>query len=495
MSRIPIVEHIRCRLSEEERNRADQVAASLLQERPELQIDEELQPLVCRELGDHPTLHLDDMGGIPLLEAGRDLSFQEDRARLRAGSGDFVASCAPPVDGYEDYCRERLKLGSVAWLTPKAPRDSAQVAANCWQDDAVRHTLLHAVREGRLRYLHPHRGSKPVWELASLLSHDAGRAVQVIAPPPALTEWVNNKLAIADLSRRLFGDESVPRTMHAANLAKAAEIIRELASECSAMTLKLPDSVGGGGNVIIKAADYTGRSLTEIHDQLRREFGPYSWEGESELLVGSWETDVCSAPSAQFWIPPEAEGPPILEGLFVQDFADDRGVFIGARPARFSQERNQEIVDRCSLLAHIFQRWGYVGRCSFDMLLVGEDESVARLEFLECNGRWGAASLPMTLMNRLFGDWLRQPYAVRDIPVDGLDQLTFVELVTALDDDLYDARSGQGTLIILNPARIAARSTITLLATAESWEQATQTLQETIPQQLEEIVKRGTRAS
>jgi hypothetical protein len=45
------------------------------------------------------------------------------------------------------------------------------------------------------------------------------------------------------------------------------------------------------------------------------------------------------------------------------------------------------------------------------VILLGEDPEHARIEFLECSGRWGGALLPITLMNRLFGDWQVQPYA------------------------------------------------------------------------------------
>ena len=72
------------------------------------------------------------------------------------------------------------------------------------------------------------------------------------------------------------------------------------------------------------------------------------------------------------------------------------------------------MVTRSWLLAVLFQRLGYVGRCSFDLLVVGESLATARAEFLECNGRWGGTSGPMMLMNRLFGDWATRPYATME---------------------------------------------------------------------------------
>ena len=52
-------------------------------------------------------------------------------------------------------------------------------------------------------------------------------------------------------------------------------------------------------------------------------------------------------------------------------------------------------------MAVVLQHLGYVGRCSLDAILVGNDETTARLYWVECNGRWGGASIPMTLNQRL----------------------------------------------------------------------------------------------
>ena len=95
--------------------------------------------------------HLDDLAEIPLLDRHFDPSFLETRARLRAGDGDFVATCTDPIPGYEGYCEDRLGLGSVTWLRPR-PRARTRVAFACWQDRRVRNELLQAIRAGRLRF-------------------------------------------------------------------------------------------------------------------------------------------------------------------------------------------------------------------------------------------------------------------------------------------------------------------------------------------------------
>ena len=62
------------------------------------------------------------------------------------------------------------------------------------------------------------------------------------------------------------------------------------------------------------------------------------------------------------------------------------------------------------LLGRLFQLLNYVWRCSFDTILCGSNFSNATIKFTECNGRWGGTSTPMSFMNRLFGDYRRQPY-------------------------------------------------------------------------------------
>src|SRR5690606_34224305 len=64
------------------------------------------------------------------------------------------------------------------------------------------------------------------------------------------------------------------------------------------------------------------------------------------------------------------------------------------------------------LLASLFQQLGYFGRCSFDTILVGPDPATAEVHWAECNGRGGGTSIPMTLVNRLTGDWAETPLAV-----------------------------------------------------------------------------------
>ena len=486
VSLIPIVRHHQPAVSSSRIAWAEEVAIRLREEHPEFAVKELFQPLVVDHLSDEGTVHLDDLSAIPGLDRFYDVTFLEDRARLRAGDGDFVVSCSHPVPRWERYCREHLGLGSVAWLHPEPKRNPLCVAAACWTDRDVRRTLIGALRSGKLRYLHPHLGSFPVWAAAALLQRASRRPLKVIAPPPGLTQRVNDKVWFAKTVRRLFGAESVPWTASAHNPATVAALVREVAPITSRVVIKLPDSAGGAGNLVFDSSRFRNRSLGEIRRDLKEALPDFIWSGE-RVLVACWETEVLYAPSAQLWVPSAAEGPPVVEGVFEQLLEGPEGLFAGSRPATLPVDLVQQIVDRSWLLGYLFQRLGYLGRCSFDLLLVGANLASSRLEFIECNGRWGGTSAPMTLMNRVFGDFRVRPYAARKIIVPHLDGVSFADVLEYLGADLFDIRTGAGDLILYSPA-VNPSSGMQVLALADSWEAATRRINSAVPLKLKAMV-------
>jgi hypothetical protein len=461
---LPIISHFAPKPEPREVDAAVRLARAIERDHPEFRVPDELRSLVPTRLEDAPTLHLDDLSAIPHLDAGADVRFYQERARLRAVDGDIVATSLPVADGYEDYCRRQLGLGSVRWVHPHPSRVPIRLAEACWEDEVVQTELVCRARAGDLQYVHPHMGTLPVWELAALLRDQSHREMKVVAPLPALTEWVNNKIAFTDLVRQLFGDRFVPRTMSAGNFATLADHVKELATSCTTIAIKLADSAGGDGTVIFDAGRFRTQSLGPIREVLRRSLETLEWDGRTELLVDCWETQIACSPSVQLWIPPRQSAEPIVEGLFAQVFEGETGVFVGSAPADLPDNRSQEIVNRVWLLAKVLQQLGYLGRCSFDTILVGDTIENARLEFVECNGRWGGTSSPMTLMNRIFGDWSRRPFVSRVCNVHGLDSLSFRQVMEAMGNELYDRGTGLGNLIVTLPGRITARSAIDLIA-------------------------------
>ena len=471
---LPIVEHLRVSSQSPELEKvALRMAGRLQNEHPEFAIPPEFEKLRPERMGEGPALHVDDLSEIARTILGEDQRFYQDRSRLRADAGDLLASCAEEVEGVEDYFRDRLGLGRVEWLRPALPRNPLRIAEACWEDETVRQRLIAKVSNGDLAYVHPHMGTLGVWELAVLLSQEAGRPLPVIAPPPRLASWVNNKVEFTQTVRRLFGEGSVPLTVSAWNLSQLTVRTEDLIERAQAIVLKLPDSSGGVGNVLLKSEALRNRPLLEIEQALAKAAASLGWQGNCELLADVWETDVLSSPSVQVWIPPEAEGPPVIEGLFTQLTEGDKGVFVGTIPADLPDPPAQRMVDRSWTLARMFQRLGYIGRCSFDWILVGEEPETCRPELIECNGRWGGTSLPMLLMNRLFGDWMTQPFAVEVFHhLDGLERIMFPEILQVFQDDLFDARTRQGRLIFFNVGRLQSQSGISVIFLGETMDEA-----------------------
>lgn len=466
---VPIVEHLKPQPTPRLQKAVERLAEDLLRELPILTPAERIRPLIATELSDSPTLHLDDLSEITRLDSGDDIRFYQDRARLRAGDGDLVATCGDPIKAYEPYCRDFLGLGSPRWLRPRPLRNPLRIAEACWGDTQVRKSLIAQAARGDLAYIHPHMGTFPVWELAALLHEETGRGCKVIAPHPGLTRWVNNKVAFAETVSRLFGPEFVPRTESAWNPAILAKRVKLLADRAEGIGLKLPDAGGGAGNVVFPSSQLRGRSLSELEQTMKQALSLLGWRGDSVLLVDVWEADVLCSPSVQLWIPPERDGLPVVEGIFVQFMEGAEGGFVGATPAELPKGLSQMLADHCWLLAKLLQRLGYVGRCSFDLILTGKDWTRCGMEFIECNGRWGGTSLPMTLMNRIFGDWSRQPFAVQIFHhIQGLQNVTFGELLEIFDGELYDTRTKEGSLILYNPGRLRYQSGISTLVLGSS---------------------------
>jgi hypothetical protein len=239
--------------------------------------------------------------------------------------------------------------------------------------------------------------------------------------------------------------------------------VLDLASSSPKIGIKLPSAAGGDGTIVVDSELLVGKPPSEVREKLKEILPALNWSGESELLVDSWETDVACSPSAQLWIPPKEEGRPIVEGIFAQDVEGLMGVFVGSAPAMLPSDITQEITTRCWLLGRLFQQLGYIGRCSFDLILVGTSLASARLEFIECNGRWGGTSAPMTLMNRLFGSWVVQPYVARVCEVAELGKMSFEQLLDRIGEERFDWITGSGHIVLSIPGRMAARRAIDVI--------------------------------
>lgn len=212
----------------------------------------------------------------------------------------------------------------------------------------------------------------------------------------------------------------------------------------------------------------------QFKEFLDRYIEEYKWkESQEKLQVSGWEPQVLMAPSSHLWIPPEEDAEPIFEEILVQAFdADNPTVFAGSRVAILPAHIKHKIEEMTMIVGRALQKLGYMGRCSFDLLLCGATLDECKIKFVECNGRWGGASTPMTLMNRIFGDHRKYAYIHRILHAPILQGVTFSRFLDIFDDILYDHRSEQGYAIVYNVALLESNGQLDIITFGDTMESA-----------------------
>jgi len=119
-------------------------------------------------------------------------------------------------------------------------------------------------------------------------------------------------------------------------------------------------------------------------------------------------------------------------------------------------------------LASGLQLLGYFGRCSLDTLLVGHSFDTAVLHWIECNGRWGGVSIPMTIVNRLTGGGAKAKFVVVQRTGAVRTPRSFADALQALDGILFRPGRREEGIILLSPVEIEAGRGVQLLACAKT---------------------------
>jgi hypothetical protein len=253
-------------------------------------------------------------------------------------------------------------------------------------------------------------GTGGVWRLAATVAAHSGVTVRVAAPPPRLTKRVNDKLWFAQRVVEVLGTRAIPTTSSVFGPAALTGRVAALAKHNRHVAIKVPDSAGAAGNLVLDSTSLRGLSARALQERLLTVLWRLEWDQAYPLLVTVWDRPVVASPSVQLWIPESGRGFPFVEGVFDQNVQEPAGEFIGAMPTTLPEQWCLRLADEAARLGFLFQALGYFGRCSFDATLVGEDVNSAVLHWIECNGRWGATSILMTLANRLGGDWRMRPF-------------------------------------------------------------------------------------
>lgn len=427
------------------------------------------------EILDAPGLVIEDHGGIRLFEHSGDEAYSY-RALLLAGDDDLVAIGVTRCVEFENYCREYLGLGEPRILTPKSAGPDDTLATRCRKDPGfVASVTAHAESHGGLNIL-PYMGTWPLWELAGTIARHCHAPLRVIAPPPQLTRRVNDKVWFARLVQSVFGQTAIPPTHEANNFSRLCRLVMDLASSHASVAIKLPDSASSAGNLVLEAKSTDGISWQALHDQLHQRLRGMGWNGSFPLQVAAWERAVISSPSVQIWIPAIARGEPLVEAIFEQHCSGLAREFDGARPFQGDGAWQLQIAQQGFEIARVLQYLGYIGRCSLDAIIVDAKQAGEQLHWVECNGRWGGVSLPLSLNRRLDrGRPQSMPTLICEEAHQQQSPRQFQTVMQTLEPDLYRRDLRETGAVLLSPGRLLAGTGFEFMLRTENIEGAMQT--------------------
>ncbi len=425
-----------------------------------------------------PILHIDDFSGIPFLVDITGVEEYQHRARLRTGAGELYAAVTDPTPGYEDYACEVMGLPPVESLRAEPEGNPHFLSRACGSDDTWSRLMAVARKAGRLT-IHPFMGIEDVWTLAAAIGQEAAVSVTVLAPPPPVTWIANDKALFDEVVELSLGRDKLVETYSSVLVSELATHLELLAGKHEQVALKRLRCASAMGNAVFDSSQVLHMTPPEIEEMVVEFLERTEWQGEEAVLAVAWEQAEHS-PSTQLWIPPLGKDAPRLDGVYEQILVGKRKVFMGSRPSTLSAEVNRELADSSLVVAEALQALGYVGRCSFDFLVVGDADGDFEVRFTECNGRWGGTSTPMALLDRLFPGG-RPCYRARDFVHPELVGAPFTELLDQVGDEAWDRASGRGRFLFYNTGPLKSHGKLDVIALGESQAEADAALEEDLP--------------
>ncbi|MCO4848842.1 MAG: hypothetical protein KC448_12830 [Yoonia sp.] len=453
-------------LSLQDCREADQHAARLVRDEPALKSALDFGPYVAQGKGQYPAILIGDQSEIPLLSPPTP-PVLDHRMALLGHDSDLVVLDRPDPD-FCDYINSTLKKPGVSWLA--AGSGAEPVARRCREDPKLRASLEAVVARAGGATLQSYLTSGNTWRLAQSLGEATRMCVHVNGPSPRIARRANDKIWFTALARSVLGSDAVPPTMSAYGPAAAAGLVRRVARQGNQIVIKVPDSAGSAGNIRLESEHVSRVPLAVIQKFLQRQLAALGWRGGYPLLVGVWDSDVTCSPSVQMWLPRPETGQPHADGIFEQRVSGLRAAFVGGARSTLPDHIQARLTHEALRIAAVLQRVGYYGRCSFDAVLVRDGNGGLRPHWIECNGRWGGVSIPMTAAKSLVGGTPPEGLVMVQT-TDGDRRLSMLDLIRCLDPILYrpDA-STEGMVIVAPPGRVT--SELTLMAMAGSQDRA-----------------------
>jgi len=465
---LPIISRMTVTLDESEVQRLETIAAHIIEEEPALATTHTLAPGTRPGLASNRWLLIGDTSEIALARHDEESSF-EYRLSFLARAGDLVVFGRGAHASFEHYRADDVGRGPVVGLHPRNfPGTLLPLADRCRLDNVAFARIVKETRRSGGLTIVPHIGLGSAWRLAAAVAAATGLDITVMSAPPQLTRRVNDKLWFARLARTVLGENAIPPTYAAHGLAALAQRMRALARNAGRVVVKVPDSSGAAGNVCLAAKEIADAHLQDIEDRISAGLHAVGWHETYPLLVGLWEAPTLGSPSVQLWIPARDDGPPIIEGLFEQILEGITGLFVGSVPSELPDHWQRRLVEEAMRLATVLQHLGYFGRCSLDALLVGPSIDSAALHWIECNGRWGGVSIPLTIANRLNRGPVNAQFVVVQRDVDHRPPRRFADALRALDGLLFKPGAQSDGIIVLSPAEIETGRGMLMMACAQT---------------------------
>jgi hypothetical protein len=352
-------------------------------------------------MSDTPALIIGDQSEIALEWYGPPTQL-DYRMALLGQPGDIVIVNRRDTS-FEAYLAQFLGRQGIRFIEARRarPRSSTPVSVLCRKDKDLRSLIgSEALKAGGLLLL-PYLTTGHTWILAQRIAADTGCHVSVCGPSPRISRRVNDKIWFTNRVREVPGPHAAPPAFAAYGPAAAAGHIVRFSKKSSLVVVKVPDSAGSAGNVVFESGAIAKLTVSQVQGRVVSLLHARGWRDTYLILVGVWDCNAVSSSSVQMWIPLPEAGAPVIEGVFEQRLEGEVGTFVGAVPATLPEGLHRRIVEEAVRLAFLFQRLGYFGRCSIDSIVVRDFRGDFQVHWIECNGRWGGVSIPMTLANHL----------------------------------------------------------------------------------------------
>ncbi|MER6949538.1 hypothetical protein ABT294_36550 [Nonomuraea sp. NPDC000554] len=442
------------------------LAEALADEHPQLRTEFDALAAHRDHLAPGPAVVLEDSADIPLIDRLPAAEGFQLRARIRAGDGDLVLANPRPPRGFEEYYADRLGLGRVRWLHPGA---GLELSASTLRSDACMRELVERARAGGL-HVKPYLASEAVWDLVTALSRAAGAPLPVAGPPPHLCALANDKTWFLPVAARLLGEDSVPPFRVARSERELSQALTDLPARHVA--IRVPTSTAGLGLHMVD---------TSPPPLVTPPTAPLTPDDLPALVIG-WLEPVLASPSVHLWIPPLHHGDPTCDGVILQTFSDPLGTrFSGGVTASLPHPVDARLRSHSLALARLLQLLGYVGRCSLDFILVGDHLEDAAMLCVDCNARWGGASVVVSLVRAVHGR-AHRPFAFGFLYDDRLKDADLGELISRLG-------VGPDDLIVYNAGCMEGAGRLDVAVLADSPQQAMGRLRNDIPTLLDKALQ------